>query len=153
MKSNILNFSVILEKGHNKYQTKIVWKLRIIELSGVNENGVPTIELNLICYEPDKNFEDFVINGLSNAVINEIIHFVPQTDFICDKKGRILVDYIGEFENLQIDFKTLSDKLNKEIILPHLNLNKKESFDKIFTDEMRKRVRKLYAKDFEILGY
>tara|TARA_B110000444_G_C18785211_1_gene569605 strand:+ start:1080 stop:1295 length:216 start_codon:yes stop_codon:yes gene_type:complete len=51
------------------------------------------------------------------------------------------------------NLKNLSDKLNKEFFLPHLYLNIKESFDKNFTVQMRKIVRKLYAKYFEILGY
>ncbi len=123
---------------------------KFLEKGGVNQHDKRAFDKFLSRY---KNFEDFVINGLSNKVMNEIIHLVPQIDFICDKKGKILVDYIGKFENLQIEIKTLSEKLNKEIILSHLNLNKKKSFDKVFTDKMRKRVRKLYAKDFEILGY
>ncbi len=123
---------------------------KFLEKGGVNHHDKRAFDRFLSRY---KNFEDFVINGLSNKVMNEIIHLVPQIDFICDKKGKILVDYIGKFENLQIEIKTLSEKLNKEIILSHLNLNKKKSFDKVFTDKMRKRVRKLYAKDFEILGY
>ena len=123
---------------------------KFLEKGGMNQYDRQVFEIHLKRYS---NFQDFVLNGLNKKMMRDIMHFIPQTDFICDKKGRVLVNYIGKFENLQIDFKTLSDKLNKEIVLPHLNLNKKESFDKIFTVEMRKIVRKLYAKDFEILGY
>ena len=123
---------------------------KFLEKGGMNQCDRQAFEIHLKRYS---NFQDFVLNGLNKKMMRDIMHFIPQTDFICDKKGRVLVNYIGKFENLQIDFKTLSDKLNKEIVLPHLNLNKKESFDKIFTVEMRKIVRKLYAKDFEILGY
>ena len=152
-------FRYILEKELDDYfkfcfvrdpYDRLYSAYKFLEKGGVNQHDKRAFDKFLSRY---KNFEDFVINGLSNKVMNEIIHLVPQIDFICDKKGEILVDYIGKFENLQIEIKTLSEKLNKEIILSHLNLNKKKSFDKVFTDKMRKRVRKLYAKDFEILGY
>lgn len=123
---------------------------KFLEKGGINIHDKRAFDKFLLKY---KNFEDFVINGLSNILINEIIHFAPQTDFICNKKGKILVDYVGKFENLEIDIKVLSERLNKEIILPHLNKNIKEPFYNIYTNEMRDRVRSFYPRDFEILGY
>jgi len=123
---------------------------KFLEKGGINIQDKRAFDEFLLKY---KNFEDFVINGLSNTVINEIIHFTPQTDFICNKKGKILVDYVGKFENLEIDIKVLSEKLNKEVILPHFNKNIKEPFYNIYTNEMRDRVRSFYLRDLEILGY
>ena len=51
-------------------------------------------------------FQNFLIlkiffNGLNNEIIYEIIHFVPQSEFICNKNGEIF-DFVGRFENLMM---------------------------------------------------
>lgn len=93
------------------------------------------------------------MNGLSKNLLNEVVHFVPQTNFICNDKGFILVDFIGKFESLEEDIKNLEEKLNFKISLPHLNSNKKEHYLSVYTDEMMIKVKEFYMNDFKILGY
>ena len=100
------------------------------------------------------DFEDFVINGLNSKLIQEITHLKPQHEYICDYSGKILVDYIGRFENLEEHIKILSNKLNKKIILPHYNKNVKENVSfTVYTTEMVKKVKSIYKDDFELLDY
>ena len=68
-----------------------------------------------------KDFEDFVLNGLDQKLIIQITHLIPQHEYLCDKKGNILVDFVGRFEHLEADIKLLSKKLKKEIKLSHYN--------------------------------
>ena len=42
-------------------------------------------------------------------IISKITHFIPQHEFVCDKNGEIIVDYVGKFENLN---KSV-DKINE----------------------------------------
>ena len=99
------------------------------------------------------DFEDFVLNGLNSEIIYEIIHFIPQSEFICNNDGKIMVDFIGRFENLNEDLKKLSEKINKEIVLEHHNKNNKLGFSKIYTEDMKLKVYKIYKKDVQIFKY
>ena len=85
---------------------------KFLESGGVNRHDVNAFQKYLMNY---KDFEDFVLNGLSVELLDEIIHFAPQTNFICDQEGVILVDFIGRFENLEKDFLELVDRLNLDV--------------------------------------
>ena len=65
---------------------------------------------------------------MNSEIIYEIIHFIPQSEFICNNDGKIMVDFIGRFENLYEDLNDLSEKINKEIVLEHHNKNNKLDF-------------------------
>jgi len=100
-----------------------------------------------------KDFEDFVLNGLDNSLISKITHLIPQHKYLCDKKGLILVDFVGRFENLEDDIILLSKKLKKDIELDHYNYNKKKNYREAYTDEMIVKVYQVYQKDIDIFEY
>ena len=99
------------------------------------------------------DFEDFVLNGLNNKTIFQVTHLLPQSYFICDKKGVVLVSFVGRFENLINDVNYLSEKLGKEIILEHLNQNKKSSYKEVYSNEMIEVVNRVYKDDLRIFNY
>ena len=123
---------------------------KFLQKGGMNKHDEKAFEMHL---KKHTDFEDFVLNGLTKELMNEIIHFIPQTNFICNDKGLVLVDFIGKFENIKKDIVTLEEKLNLEIILPHLNSNKKDNYINVYTYKMMKKVKEFYKNDFEILGY
>ena len=123
---------------------------KFLERGGVNIHDANAFQKHLIRY---KDFEDFVLHGLSYNLLDEIIHFIPQTIFICDQKDVILVDFIGRFESLEEDFLKLADKLSLDIALPHLNSTNKISYRDIYTEDMMIKVKEIYKRDFDILGY
>ena len=117
---------------------------------GLNKDDQYTFNNFLAKYD---NFENFVINGLSRKLINKVIHFKPQTYFICDYKGNVMVDFIGKYENLSKDIDKLSKILNKEFVLPILNVSN-SNFDNIeFDKDVINKIRVVYQQDFNILGY
>ena len=99
------------------------------------------------------DFEDFVLNGLNNKLIFRITHLIPQHEFLCDKKGNILVDFVGRFENLDSDINSLSVRLNKNIELNHYNSNIKKDYQDLYTPEMVDIVTRIYQKDLTIFKY
>ena len=119
-----------------------------LKKGGVNIHDINAYNKYLCCY---KDFEDFVLNGISEELTREIIHFTPQTYFICDNTGSIIVDFIGRFESLEKDVEKLSEMLDIEINLPHLNINEKDCY--IYTDEMKIKVNEVYKQDFDLLSY
>ena len=106
---------------------------------------------HLIGYE---NFEDFIFHGLNKQIVNEIVHFKLQSEFICNDYGKIIVDFVGKYENIDKDLSKLSKLINKDIFLPHLNKGKaKQKYEKIYTNEMKDIVYEMYRRDFEIFNY
>jgi len=124
---------------------------KFLQKGGINQHDKNAFSMYIEKY---KNFEDFVINGLDVQMIYEITHLVPQSKFICDKNRKILVDFIGKFENLENDVLSLSKKMKKNISLEHHNSNLgKQNYLEVYTPEMIKKVKNIYKTDFEILGY
>jgi hypothetical protein len=83
-----------------------------------------------------------------------IWHSLPQLDHICDAKGKLIVDYVGRFENLQEDLGIVCDKLGiAEKKLPHCNKSKHKPYWEYYTDSRRRFVYELYKREIEYFGY
>ena len=73
------------------------------------------------------DFKTFVIKEFRENVWTRKYWFVaPQTEFVCDDEGKIIVNYIGRFEKLQNDFDYVCEALNlPKIEVPRVNVSKK----------------------------
>ncbi len=123
---------------------------KFLQRGGNNTNDVESFRIYMKDYS---GFRDFVLNGLTENLLREVIHLVPQTNFICDANGLVAMDFIGKFESIEEDFLILSKKLDKDITLQHLNRNKKQSYLEVYDKDMKLKVKKLYKNDFKLLGY
>jgi hypothetical protein len=119
-----------------------------------------------ILFKRDMSFGDFVENLYDNFHLlynNKIIshngacHFLPQSDFIFDKKGGLLADYIGRFENFEFhlcyicyildihwDIDDGTDILNKGIY---------DHASNFYDVKTKKLVHSMYKTDFENFNY
>lgn len=81
-------------------------------------------------------------------------HFLTQCDFLLDKDGEPMVNFIGRFENLQKDFDVICSKIGiPPIKLPHENRTSHRHYAEYYDDETRQIVAEKYAKDIEYFGY
>lgn len=106
--------------------------------------------------KPYISFEDFVLNGLSNAIKNSCLLFEPQYRFVCDSNENIAVDYVGHVENLDHDLQRICQILKIDSVeLGHFNRadGGVRKFENHYTREMIDKIRDLYQKDIRIFSY
>ena len=127
-------------------------------------------------YFSHRNFRDFVLHRLPEPGWgDDYRHVMPQYDLLHDADGRLLVDFVGRFENLQADFDEVCRRLGiDDSALPHRNRsdkrsrntkrrvrnvlfrngeNDKQHYTEFYDDETRVAVERLYRRDIETFGY
>lgn len=79
--------------------------------------------------------------------------FMSQTDWIADANGRILVDEIVRFENLDEDFAQVMQKLGKCVALPHLKKSKHNHYRDYYDAETAAIIHTYFQQDIDNFGY
>lgn len=79
----------------------------------------------------------------------------PQTRFLVDETGQLMVDYVGRFETLQKDFEHVAEKLQLDSsTLPHsMKSSGRNRYPKYYNQRTRKIVEQVYASDLEMFEY
>ncbi len=103
-----------------------------------------------IKYYISNKFENFQNNlGL---VIK--LHLTPQYNFIHDRDGNNLIDFVARFENFDEDLKYISKKLGLNITnIPHIYKTKRKHYSHYYDEETIELVKKIYAIDLEYFNY
>ena len=127
-------------------------------------------------YFAHRSFRDFVLNKLPGPGWNDDSrHVMPQYEMLHDASGRLLVDYVGRFENLRADFAEVCVRLGiDDAELPHRNPSDKRSrnlkrrvrnfvfrngetdlrrYTDFYDDETRAAVASLYRRDLDAFDY
>ena len=77
-----------------------------------------------------------------------------QLSFLTDDKGKICVDKLIKFENLQEEFSGVFDKIGiAKMKIPHRNKTKHKSYWKYYNDETIEIVTKKFEEDIKFFGY
>jgi chondroitin 4-sulfotransferase 11 len=107
-------------------------------------------------FKTEISFKEFVrvVSSIPNKKLDR--HLKPQYLFLTDKKGNLIPDFIGKFENINEDFKKACKKAGIENPpeLPKKNPSKrKKDYKDYYDEETKKLVQERYRKDFELFGY
>ncbi len=81
------------------------------------------------------------------------LHFREQAPFLCDADGHALVDYVGRFETLEADWRTVCEALGVDMPLERRMGSTHRCYREYYSAESRQRVGDLYAEDCERFGY
>lgn len=100
------------------------------------------------------NPQSYMYNALLARQTKKHILFKPQYEFICDESGNLMIDYKGQYEDLQGGYNHIAQELNISTEeLDQVNGSKHEHYSTYYNDELKELVYKMYLKDFELLGY
>jgi hypothetical protein len=79
--------------------------------------------------------------------------FMPQVDWISDREGQVLVNFVARFESLERDFATICTRLGRECRLPHLKRSRRGDYHAFYDDESRQTVAAWFDKDLREFAY
>lgn len=100
----------------------------------------------------DQGFEHFIHKVCSLPDGLRDLHVKSQYRILCDKKGRLRVNYVGKYEDLENDYRVIKEKYSVEP-LPHFNKSKHRDWKDYYTLESAQLVYNTYRLDFEKFGY
>jgi len=105
----------------------------------------------------DKNLEEcaeLLVEGKLGDRTVRLRTWHPQIDWLVDRDGKIMVDFIGHVETLEADLQKLS-KLHGIAInpVPWKNKSGAQEAHLQLTERACELIRLYYKRDFEILGY
>lgn len=110
---------------------------------------------NLTFLKINKNssFTDFCKNLIESNWIKDI-HFSPQTSFVKNQDGEIIVDYIGKYEELENSLNYLREKINIPLNIKHLRKNKKNyDYKDFYTSYTKQIIQEIYSNDLNEFEY
>ena len=98
----------------------------------------------------DRHWED-LIRGADQSRANFLIHVRPQTQYVHDARGRLLVDEVLRFENLGEDLARLLEPhgLTSNFVRPY----RERCLSEHLGSEEIELINEIYALDFERFGY
>lgn len=78
---------------------------------------------------------------------------ISQTRMVADRRGRLLVDYLGRYESLRDDFGHICRELGINASLGRANASARGDYRDYYTDRLVALVRDGFAADIERFGY
>lgn len=79
--------------------------------------------------------------------------FMPQSQWLSDASGNIMVDQVYRFENLEKDFHDLCQRLDLDAQLPHLKASKKVDYRTYYDEGTKDLVANLFNEDLMAFDY
>jgi hypothetical protein len=79
---------------------------------------------------------------------------VSQLDWIVDENGKILVDYVGKLENLEVEIEEICKRIGvKYRKIQQLNKSNREDYTGYYNSLIREKVEKDYSRELQAFNY
>ena len=100
------------------------------------------------------SFHDFVTKVLPSGKVFMKEYFWTQHQYLSNDRGNILVDFVGRFEHLEIDWQKFCylTRLPK-LKLPNLNTSDKGDYRQYYNEQTYRIVNKIFKNDFNFFKY
>jgi len=100
-----------------------------------------------------KDFDEFVRGWLNKENIWKLDHLRPQYHYLLERRGKVDLDFIGFFENLQEDFRHIRERLGIDCELQHANKSEHKDYKSYYSEDTKRIVAEVYDSDIKLLGY
>lgn len=108
----------------------------------------------LLVHDSFKSFVLSLNNETQRKQILSWMHFQPQYLFVCDESKKILVDFVGKYENIENDFIFITKQLSFDTVLPHENKTaQRTNYHQYYDEETLQIIYSIYQIDFELFNY
>ncbi len=98
------------------------------------------------------SFSEFIHSKYGREMINEVEGNI--FDWISDEKGKIIVNFVGKFENIDEDYKKICERIGLPYKrLPHINKTKRKDYKKYYNKETKDIIAKRFKKTIDKFGY
>ena len=77
----------------------------------------------------------------------------PQSTWVTDKKGKLIVDFVGKYESLESDFAKICGLLDIHKKLPHLNKTNHKDYRSYYDKTSKRLVEDFYKQDIQLFNY
>jgi hypothetical protein len=94
------------------------------------------------------SFEQFLEMDPPGAHVNN-----SQLDYLADTSGNPMVSFVGRYENLEQDWRTVARTIRINPMLSCQNYTKHEDYRHYYNEHTKQIVAKRFAKDIDALGY
>jgi hypothetical protein len=106
----------------------------------------------------EATFEEFT-DRLRNPIFRQVLRserfFWPQSFWITDRRGKVIVDRVYRFESLSPDIASVCAEIGLPApkVVPHRRKSREVGYQGLYTSEMQKLVADFYREDIALLGY
>lgn len=94
----------------------------------------------------NRSFEEWIIDVLQNQ------DTTTQCDYLAED-GKIIVDFVARFENLNSDFKKICQEIGANKTLLHENKTEHERYANYYTDTSKNVVANIFKDEVDMFGY
>jgi hypothetical protein len=79
--------------------------------------------------------------------------FMPQRQWLVDEHDKLLVEFVGRFENLTEDFQRICERLSVNAQLGHAKPSSRGSYRDYYDADSEALIREYFAEDLALFGY
>jgi len=94
---------------------------------------------------PGENFEQWLLRQMES----KFARVFSCSHYICDLRGRILLDEVIRQESLRSEFDGICRKLSIKAVLPYCNTSERVNYRAYYTTYLRDLVRERFAEDIQ----
>ena len=107
--------------------------------------------------ENSNDFSSFIRNCTGEIAVEQGSRYsfaFNQLDYVSDRDGNTLVDFLGRFESFDKDLAVVLNNLDiASEVIPRKNVSKHDHYSNYYNAETRELIRDRFKKDIDFFGY
>jgi chondroitin 4-sulfotransferase 11 len=140
----------------NPWDRLVSWWSNIETSREVYAKGLPLNKFQSFVLSRASTFEEFLLNCDQEIPDHDGRKWIyrNQIDYLADKNGQLIVDFVGRFENIKTHFKLASRKaIGRVLDLPRTNATVHRHYSEYYSEAMAEYVGIRFRRDIEAFGY